>query len=47
MGDRYLSYAEIKKTIKIIEKLEINLTIFEVITLIYIINAAKKEMTII
>ena len=42
MGDRYLSYAEIKRTIKIIEKLEISLTIFEAITLIYIINAANK-----
>ena len=47
MGDRYLSYAEIKKTIKIIEKLEKSLTIFEAITLIYIINAANKIINLI
>jgi len=41
MGDKYLSHKEIKKTIKQIEKLNIPLTVFECITLIYIINAAK------
>ena len=41
MGDKYLSHMEIKKTIKQIEKLNIPLTVFECITLIYIINAAK------
>ena len=43
MGDKYLSYNEIRRTIKIIEKLKINLTIFEALTLIYIINASKKS----
>ena len=41
MGNNYLSYKEIKKTIKQIEKLSIPLTIFECLTLIYIINASK------
>ena len=31
MGNKYLSYKEIKKTIKKIEKLKIKLTIFEVL----------------
>jgi len=41
MGDKYLSHEEIKKTIKQIEKLNIPLTVFECLTLIYIINASK------
>ncbi len=41
MGDKYLSYKEIKKTINQIEKLNIPLTVFECLTLIYIINASK------
>ena len=41
MGDKYLSYNEIKKTIKRIEKLNIPLTVFECLTLVYIINASK------
>ena len=41
MGDKYLSHKEIKKTIKRIEKLNIPLTVFECLTLIYIINASK------
>ena len=41
MGDKYLSHKEIKKTIKQIEKLNIPLTVFECLTLIYIINASK------
>ena len=43
MGDIYLSYNEIKNSIKIIEKLKINLTVFEVLTLIFIINSANKD----
>ena len=43
MGDRYLTHSEIRKTIKIIEKLKIPLTVFEVLTLIFIINAAKRK----
>ena len=43
MGDDYLNFDEIKKTIRIIEKQRINLTIFEVLTVIFIINAAKKN----
>ncbi len=42
-GDSYLSYKKIKKTIKIIKKIKINLTIFEVLTVIFILNAAKKN----
>ena len=41
MGDKYLSHMEIKKTIRQIENLNIPLTIFECLTLVYIINAAK------
>ena len=41
MGEKYLNHKEIKKTIKQIEKLNIPLTIFECLTLVYIINASK------
>ena len=44
MGDHYLTHQEIKKTIKIIEKLKVPLTIFEVLTVVFIINAAKKNV---
>ena len=43
MGDEFLSHQKIKETIKTIEKQKINLTIFEVLTVIFIINAAKKN----
>ena len=43
LGDKFLSYAEIDKTIKTIEKQKINLTIFEVFTVVYLLNAAKKN----
>ena len=43
MGDRYLTHLEIRKTIKKIEKLKIPLTVFEVLTLVFIINAAKRN----
>ena len=41
MGKNYLSHKAIKKTIKQIEKLNIPLTVFECLTLVYIINASK------
>ena len=41
MGKRNLSYKEIKKTIKFIQNQKIKLTIFEVLTVIFIIHAAK------
>ena len=41
MGNRYLSHKEIKKTIKQIEKLNIPLTVYECLTLVYILNASK------
>ena len=44
MGDRYLTHREIDNTIKKIEKLKIPLTIFEVLTLIYILNASKLNV---
>ena len=40
MSKKYLTYKEIKKTIKKIEKLNIPLTVFECLTLVYIINAS-------
>ncbi len=43
MGNEYLTHKEIKKTIKQIEKLNIPLTIFECLTLVYILNASKKN----
>ena len=44
MGKRYLTYKEIKNTIKKIEKLKIPLTIYEVLTLVYILNASKLNV---
>ena len=43
MGSNFLDYKEIEKTIKMIEKQKINLTIFEALTVIFILNAAKKN----
>ena len=44
MGDRYLTHQEIKQSIKLIAKLKVPLTIFEVLTVIYIINASKQNV---
>ena len=44
MRNRYLAHEEIKDAIKQIEKLKIPLTIFEVLTLIYILNASKLNV---
>ena len=41
IGNRFLTHQEIRQSIKIIEKLKVPLTIFEVLTVIYIINASK------
>lgn len=43
MGKMYLTIDEIKRSIKIIEKLKVNLTIFELFTVIFIINASKQN----
>ena len=43
IGDRFLTHREIKQSINVIEKLKVPLTIFEVFTVIYIINASKKN----
>ena len=43
MGSDHLSYRDIKRSINIIENLKIKLTVFEVLTLIYIINASKYD----
>jgi folylpolyglutamate synthase/dihydrofolate synthase len=43
IGSRYLTHQEIKQSIKIIEKLKVPLTIFEVLTVIYIMNASKQN----
>ncbi len=43
MGNRYLTHQEIRQSIKSIEKLKVPLTIFEVLTVIYIIHAAKQN----
>ena len=41
MGNDYLSHKEIKKTIQQIEKLKIPLTVYECLTLVFILNASK------
>ena len=43
LGKRYISYNEIKKSIKKIEKLKIPLTVYEVLTVIFFLNAYKKR----
>jgi dihydrofolate synthase/folylpolyglutamate synthase len=43
MGEKYLTHQEIKQSISQIEKLKIPLTIFEVLTVVYIINASKQN----
>ena len=43
MGKEYLTHTEIKNTIKIIEKLKIPLTVYEVLTLVFIINASQRN----
>ncbi len=43
MGNKNLSHREIKNTIHKIEKLKIPLTVFECLTLVYILNASKKN----
>jgi dihydrofolate synthase/folylpolyglutamate synthase len=43
MGKNYLTHAEIKSTIKVIEKLKIPLTVYEVLTLIFLINASQRS----
>ena len=43
MGDRYLTHQEIKKSIALIAKLQVPLTIFEVLTVVYIINASRHN----
>jgi dihydrofolate synthase/folylpolyglutamate synthase len=44
LGRRYLTHAEIKQSIKLIEKTKVPLTIFEVLTVIYIVNAAQQKV---
>ena len=41
MGKKYLTHKKIKVTIKQIEKLNVPLTVFECLTLVYVINASK------
>jgi len=43
LGKNFISYNNIKKSIKLIEKQKIPLTIFEVLTVIFIINAARRN----
>ena len=44
LGGRYLTHTEIKQSIKLIEKTKVPLTIFEVLTVIYIMNAAQQKV---
>ena len=43
MSDRFLTHQEIRKSIELIAKLKVPLTIFEVLTVIYIMNASKQN----
>ena len=43
MGNRYLTHKEIERSIKLIAKLKVPLTIFEVLTVIYIIHASYQN----
>ena len=43
MGNRYLTHQEIKHSIRLIAKLKVPLTIFEALTVVYIINASKQN----
>ena len=43
MGNRYLTHHEIRQAIKLIIKLKVPLTVFEVLTVIYIINSAQQN----
>ena len=43
IGERYLTHQEIKQSIKKIAKLKVPLTIFEVLTVIFIVNASKQN----
>ena len=43
MGNRFLTHQEIRQSIKLIAKLKVPLTIFEVLTVIYIIHASKQN----
>ncbi len=43
MGDKFLTHKEIKQSIKLISKLKVPLTIFEVLTVIYIIHASRQN----
>ena len=43
IGNRYLTHQEIRQTIKLIAKLKVPLTIFEVLTVIYIIHASQQN----
>ena len=45
LKDRYISIKELKKNIKLIEKLKTKLTLFELLTLVYIVSAAKLNKT--
>ena len=43
MGNRFLTHQEIGQSIKLIAKLKVPLTIFEVLTVIYIIHASRQN----
>jgi dihydrofolate synthase/folylpolyglutamate synthase len=43
MRNRFLTHQEIRQSIKLIAKLKVPLTIFEVLTVIYIIHASKQN----
>ena len=44
IGDRFLTHQEIKQSIKLIAKLKVPLTIFEALTVVYIVNASKQNV---
>ena len=46
MGERYLTHQEIKQSIKLIEEIKVPLTIFEVLTVIYIMTVSYTHLTL-
>ncbi len=43
LGKRYISYNEIKKSLKIIKNLKVPLTIYEALTVVFLLNASKRR----
>ena len=45
LKDNFINTKELEKNIKIIDKLKVRLTLFELLTLVYLISASKLKDT--